>query len=179
MSILIAEPDRAAADFLASQRHNFNGPVRGEGPGLSERWLGQANDSEVPLFQTPEAANVARPRSLRYTAPLHDLLRMPDAAAYSERFALDPRWGARDQVSVLHIPEGSAAPGHAFTGATAPQGALGGGGRQILLHDVDTSTVVWTGDPPWKAVRDLPGASRDAAVAAGTLVGVRTATDPP
>ena len=139
--------------WFGYQSQNFIGSVR-KSESSDERMLANLHDSQVPLRGDPGGV-----RSLFWGSRPTDLL-----AAGSERnamdvYALPPDWGARDEVTIIHVPAGS---GPTWEGAAAPQIGekskiyVPGSGHQVLLHTVASDDAVWTGPAPWVRTAD-PG----------------------
>jgi hypothetical protein len=87
-----------------------------------------------------------------------------------------PEWGARNEVTILHIPEGQQ--GWALSGTVGPQPEFGpefvGGAQQHLLHTLSTSNALWSGPFPWEKIPNLgyalQGAGRVGTVGLGTAL---------
>lgn len=135
---------RKQVDFLGAAEKTDSSP---------ERILSNLHDSTVPLYGDPGAG-----RSLLWASRPTDLLGMGSEREAMDAYALPPDWGARDEVTILHLPGG----GPTWDGIAAPKVgedtgiSVAGGGHQVLLHTVSSDSAIWTGPAPWLKVTD-PG----------------------
>lgn len=154
--------------------------IASDGPATlsHDLWLANVHDGSAAL-------NAGR--SLKWGAPLDEVLNHT-RGGYLQRLALVPQWGPRTDMTLLHIPAGTQV--HLAEGTAAaqvsthtveiagksldlPTGVKLGGGAQVLLHDVDTTWAVWTGQAPWPT-----GAEVAQRAAAGGAAGVLTVRAP-